>query len=51
MSVGVVRGESDVGVPLRRLFRYEWMDVMIVQMSGRRSAPATPCSQKGTYDQ
>jgi hypothetical protein len=27
MGVGVVRGESAVGVPLRRLFRYEWMDV------------------------
>jgi hypothetical protein len=27
MCVGVVRGESTVGVPLRRLFRYEWMDV------------------------
>jgi hypothetical protein len=29
MGVGVVRGESSVGVPLRRLFRYEWMDVML----------------------
>jgi hypothetical protein len=27
MCVGVVRGESAVGVPLRRLFPYEWMDV------------------------
>jgi hypothetical protein len=27
MGAGVVRGESSVGVPLRRLFRYEWMDV------------------------
>jgi hypothetical protein len=27
MDVSVVRGESAVGVPLRRLFRYEWMDV------------------------
>jgi hypothetical protein len=29
MGVGVVRRESAVGVPLRRLFRYEWMDVML----------------------
>jgi hypothetical protein len=28
MGVGVVGGESAVGVPLRRLFRYEWMDVI-----------------------
>jgi hypothetical protein len=27
MGVGVVRRESSVGVPLRWLFRYEWMDV------------------------
>jgi hypothetical protein len=27
MGVGVVRRESAVGVPLRQLFRYEWMDV------------------------
>jgi hypothetical protein len=30
MGVGVVRGENSVGVPLRRLFRYEWMDVSLV---------------------
>ena len=30
MGVGVVRGESSVGVPLRRLFRYEWMDVNLL---------------------
>jgi hypothetical protein len=29
MGVGVVRRESSVGVPLRRLFRYEWMYVRI----------------------
>jgi hypothetical protein len=28
MNVGVFRGERSVGVPLQRLFRYEWMDVM-----------------------
>ena len=27
MGIGVVRRESSVGVPLRRLFRYEWMHV------------------------
>jgi hypothetical protein len=27
MGVSVVRGESAVGVPLRQLFRYEWIDV------------------------
>jgi hypothetical protein len=32
MCVGVVRGESAVGVPLRRLFRYEWMDVTSVKL-------------------
>jgi hypothetical protein len=31
MGVGVVRGESAVGVPLRRLFRYEWIDVKLRQ--------------------
>jgi hypothetical protein len=35
MGVGVVRGESAVGVPLRRLFRHEWMDVMYVLYSKR----------------
>jgi hypothetical protein len=30
MGVGVIRGESAVGVPLRWLFRYEWMDISIV---------------------
>jgi hypothetical protein len=29
MGVGVLRRESSVGVPLRRLFRYEWMDVNV----------------------
>jgi hypothetical protein len=27
MGIDVVKGESAVGVPLRLLFRYEWMDV------------------------
>jgi hypothetical protein len=31
MGIGVVRRESSVGVPLRRLFRYEWMDVTLVR--------------------
>jgi hypothetical protein len=30
MGVGVVRGEGAVSVPLRRLFRYEWMDVILL---------------------
>jgi hypothetical protein len=38
MGVGVVRGESAVGVPLRRLFRYEWMDVKQVTKSHVRDA-------------
>jgi hypothetical protein len=28
MGVRVARGESAVSVPLRRLFRYEWTDVI-----------------------
>jgi hypothetical protein len=34
MRVGVVRGEGAVGVPLRRLFRYEWMDVSAPSLAG-----------------
>ena len=28
MGVGFARGESAVVVPLRWLFRYDWMDIM-----------------------
>jgi hypothetical protein len=37
MGVGIVRGESSVGVPLRRFFRYEWMDVSYLSDSHRYS--------------
>lgn len=32
--VGIVEGENSVGVPLRRLFRYEWMNVTDHDMLG-----------------